>query len=133
MRKIIFTILLFATVFGKAQSYQKTDFGITSTVGTNKVELQFYTPSIVRVLKSPSDKPFIKNSLSVVAAPKKVAITITQKNDIITVKSAAVQVNLNLTSGEIIYTTNKGEQLLQEQPNGANFTPFDDAGSSTFK
>ncbi len=132
MKRIFCITLLFVTIGSKAQSYQKTDFGIATTVGTNKVELQFYTPSIVRVLKSPSDKPFTRNSLSVVATPQKVALTISQKNDILSVKSTSVQVNVNLTSGEVIYATIKGEQLLQEQPNSASFTPFDDAGSNTF-
>jgi alpha-D-xyloside xylohydrolase len=132
MKKVFFAMLLFAAIIGNAQSYQKTDLGIATTVGTNKVELKFYTPTIVRVLKSPSDKPFTKNSLSVVATPQKVALTISQKNDIVTVKTTAVQVIINLTSGEVMYATIKGEQLLQEQPNGVSFTPFDDAGSSTF-
>lgn len=132
MKKVFFVVLLFAAIVGHAQSYQKTNFGISATVGNNKVELQFYTPSIVRILKSPSDKSFTKKSLTVVATPQTVALTIAQKNDIITLKSSAVQVNLNLTSGEVIYVTIKGEQLLQEQPNGVKFTPFDDAGSSTF-
>lgn len=133
MKRIFCIALLFVTIGSKAQSYQKTDLGISTNSGTNKVELQFYTPSIVRVLKSPADKPFTKKSLSVIAAPQKVALTITQKNDIVAVKTAVVQVNVNLTSGDVMYATIKGEQLLQEQPNSASFTPFDDAGSNTFK
>lgn len=60
MKCFFFATVLFGTLTVCAQSYQKTTSGITATVGTNKVELQFYTPSIVRVLKSPSDKTFTK-------------------------------------------------------------------------
>ncbi len=135
MNKIspVFLWMMLVITTGNAQSYQKTSSGITATVGTNKVELQFFTPSIVRVLKSPSDKPFTKKSLSVIATPQTVAFTVNQKGDVVNVKSDKMNVILNLKSGDISYTTNKGEPLLHEQPNGANFTPFDDAGSNTFK
>ena len=115
MKNIHLIALLLSSVYGKAQTYQKTDLGIISNIGANKVELQFYTPSVVRVLKSPIDKPFTKKSLSVIAAPQKVAFTIAQKNDIITVKSAAIKVSLDVQTGEVIYATTNGDQLLQEQ------------------
>jgi alpha-D-xyloside xylohydrolase len=133
MKKVFFIALLFAAIDCKAQPFQKTTLGIAATIGTNKVELQFYTPSIVRVLKSPADKPFTKKSLSVNAAPQKIALVIGQKEDVVNLKSDKMNVSLNLQSGELSYTTNKGEQLLHEQPNGTYFTPFNDAGSNSFK
>ncbi|MBC7890078.1 MAG: DUF5110 domain-containing protein [Ferruginibacter sp.] len=133
MKRVFFVALLFAAADGKAQSFQKTTAGISATIGTNKVELQFYTPSIVHVLKSPIDRPFTKKSLCVIAAPQKVALVIVQKEDVVHLKSGKINVSINLKSGEVLYATNKGEQLLQEQPNGVTFTPFDDAGSNTFK
>src|SRR6185503_13525821 len=43
-----------------------------------------------------------------------------------------LSINLNLTSGAISYFTKSGTPLLKEKKDGADFTPFDDAGSSTF-
>ncbi|HZK47167.1 MAG TPA: hypothetical protein VFC64_04425, partial [Atopostipes sp.] len=65
----IFILILF-TVVGFAQSHNKTKLGVTANVNSMDIEIQFYGPSIVRVIKSPKGKSFIKESLSVVKTPE---------------------------------------------------------------
>ena len=84
MHNKFFTIIIFisiSVVNAKAQPYQKTDLGVKSTINSIEVEIQFYNPSTVRVLKSPEGKTFEKKSLSVIATPQKTDININQKGD----------------------------------------------------
>ncbi len=135
MRQLISILLtaLCLTVNVKAQSYQKTDWGIKTSIHSNDIEIQFYAPSIVRIIKSPKDRPFVKKSLSVIATPQKTRLSIVQKDNTVILKTDNLSVSLNLATGGLVYATGAGLPLLQEQANGASFTPFDDAGSNTFK
>jgi len=134
MSKIIFTnILLVLLYIGcYAQPYQKTDFGIKSSINSIDVEIQFYGPSTVRILKSPEGNAFTKESLSVIKTPQKTAINIKQQGDELSLKSEKLLVLLDLKSGKISFSTLKGEMLLNEKESGAVFTGFDDAGVKTY-
>ena len=62
------TVLLFCglscAAFVTAQDYQRTDYGIKATVDAVDVEVQFFTPSMVRVVKSPHGESFRKRWVS---------------------------------------------------------------------
>ena len=131
MNKIFLTIASFVclVVFSaNAQTYQRTDRGIKSIIDSMKVEIQFYNPSTVRVLKSPEGKNFNKKSFSVIEPPQETDFTINQKGDELYLKSKNVQVDLNMKDGKISFSTSKGETLLNEKVNGVAFTNFNDAG-----
>ena len=61
------------------QDYQQIPEGIKATINSVDVELQFYTPSIVRILKSPNGWKYTKESLSVIETPQKVKTAVTQE------------------------------------------------------
>jgi len=58
---ILSCLLLAGQLF--AQEYQKTNLGVKTKLQSMDVELQFYSPTIVRVLKSPEGIAFKKESL----------------------------------------------------------------------
>ena len=125
--------LVFAISDGsKAQSYQKTDYGIKTDANSIRIEIQFYTPSIVRILKSPQGSIFSKESLSVIKTPQKTKIAINQNGDVLTVSSEIIKVKLNLKSGQVVFADRKGKHLLSEKVSGITFTDFNDAGNPTF-
>jgi alpha-D-xyloside xylohydrolase len=135
MNKKFLITVLFAFVFVnsiKAQTYQKTDLGIKSIINSIEVGIQFYGPSIVRVLKSPEGKAFTKESLSVIKVPQKTAFNIKQAGDELSIKSESIQVTLNLKNGKISFSTPTGESLLSEKEAGVAFTDFNDAGVKTY-
>lgn len=66
-----------------AQDYQKTAYGVKATVNAVDVEVQFFTPSVVRILKSPHGESFEKKSLSVVASPGEVGFKISSRRGIL--------------------------------------------------
>jgi alpha-D-xyloside xylohydrolase len=135
MRKklfIITSLLFILVVIGHAQSYQRTDWGIKTTIHSIDIDISFYNPSTVRILKSPEGKPYTKNSLSVIRVPQKTSFDVTQDKDMLTLKSNSMQVCLNVRDGKISYATAAGRVLLTEKETGVAFTDFNDAGTKTF-
>lgn len=130
------SFLLLLTAFSisntiNAQSWQKTDLGIKAMINSTAIDIQYYTPSTVRVLKSPGGRPVTKESLSVIKKPQKTAFHVKQQRDLVSVKTAALNVALNLKTGDIVYSAVNGELLMKEKQDGVKFTPFNDAGNNT--
>jgi alpha-D-xyloside xylohydrolase len=125
--------LVFAVYFNSnAQTWQKTETGIKTSFNKVNIEIQFYTPSTVRVIKFPETGSFNKKSLSVVAIPQKVTINTKQQGDVLTIKSERIGVRYHLTTGTISFFTQAGMTLLNEKENSAAFKSFNDAGSNTY-
>lgn len=116
----------------QAGEWQKTVEGAKITTNSCMIEVQFYSPAIVRVMKWPTGNNFEKQSLSVVKEAEKVAIKYGTKGDIITLKSDRLTVSVNHVNGQLQFHTRKGESLLTEKTSGSTFTPFNDNGNPTF-
>ena len=129
---LVFVSLIIAATSSYAQSYQKTDGGIKAKINAIDVGIQFYSPSTVRVLKSPEGKTFTKESLSVVKKPQSTKFGITQHGELLSLKTDQLKLEVNLKSGQISYFNLAGEKLLTEKESGASFSDFNDAGSKTF-
>jgi len=129
---LVFLLLMFFAIGSQAQSYTKSNLGIKTQINSTDVEIQFYGPSTVRVLKSPVGKTFEKKSLTVVKEPQAVKFAIKQQGDIVSLKSNKLKVDIDIKSGKISYYTLSGEQLLSEKESGATFTDFNDAGTKTY-
>lgn len=132
MRLHLLLVLLFATVNSQAQTWQRTNAGIKTTVNKLSIEIEFYNPSTVRIIKSPEGSAFTKKSLSVISTPEKINFSAKQQADVLVLKSESISVRCNLSSGTVNFYTNAGTVLLQEKGNSTSFTPFNDAGSNTY-
>lgn len=134
MRRICFfaALLLAAVTNASSQSYVKTANGIETTVNATKIELQLYTPSTVRVLRSPSSTPYKKESLAVIASPGQVNYSVKQQEKNIVIQTAKITLELSTETGAISFHDNKSTKLFAEAAS-AVFTPFDDAGNKTFR
>ena len=119
-------------VAANAQSFEKTDCGIKSSIDSLEIEIQFYNPSTVRVLKSPQGRTYTKKSLSVVEMPQTTKFSVEQSGDELVLKSKIIRVNLNLRSGAIVFSNLQGNPLLREKEHGVAFTDFNDAGNKTY-
>ena len=129
---LMLSLLLVLAIGIQAQSYQKTDLGLKTKINSTDVEIQFYGPSVVRVLKSPVGKAFTKESLTVIKKPQATKFTVNQQGDIVSLKSNKLKVDVDIKSGKIAYASLAGTQLLSEKEASATFTDFDDAGSKTY-
>ena len=123
--------LLFISLGVQAQAYQKTTLGIKTQIKGHEIELQFYSPDIVRVIKYPAGHSFDKQSLSVVLKPGETSFNVKQQGDELILDSRKMQVRLDLNSGNIAFGA-EGKPLLSEKEAGASFSEFDDAGTKTF-
>lgn len=134
-KTLVFVACCLCSAFVWAQDFQRTATGIKATVADKKtdVEVQWYTPNSLRILKTPQGKTIEKKSLSVIALPKDSGIKVTTAdNESVIMKSKNLTVTLNIRTGVVSYAKSDGSLLLKEQENNKAFTPFDDAGRSTY-
>jgi alpha-D-xyloside xylohydrolase len=134
MKRYFILIAFFAgfiSYTSNAQSYQKTDLGIKTVINSIGIEIQFYGPSIVRIIKWPDGKTFVKESLSVIKTPEKTVFSVSKVGDVLTLKSEGMKVNLDMKSGKLSFTNSSGT-LLSEKAGSTSFTDFNDAGLETF-
>jgi len=96
-------LLFFLSMNSQSQNYQKTNHGVKLKIDSIEVEIQFYNPYTVRILKSLYGKPFDKNSLSVTTNPQNINFTINEKNNELRLKSNHIQIYINLTNGIISF------------------------------
>ena len=125
--KLLLISLVGCLANGHSQTFTKTDMGIKTMVNGTSIEIQFYGPSTVRILKWPEGKDFTKESLVVTKAPQKTAFKITQNGNDLSLANENLIVNLNLKSGKVSFKNSTGVSLLNEKESGATFTDFDDA------
>ncbi len=113
-------------------SYQTTNTGIKATIDSTVVEVQFFSPEIVRTIKSPLGTEFRKQSLSVIKKAEDVSFNVKESANTLSLTSDALTVKINTATGAISYLSPGGEVLLQEKEGSSAFSPFDDNGEATY-
>ncbi len=79
---------------------RRTDFGIRSTVHSTTIEIQFYSPSLVRVLKSPGRHNLHQTEpFGQFRSPRTTALAYGRPVMMLLMDSESIQVTLNLKSG----------------------------------
>ena len=133
MKIRILIITLFVLMSGgiSAQTYQKTDYGVKTVINYKNIEIYFYNPSTVRVLKYPQGKSYSKKSLSVIQNLQKTSFKLKQKGDELLIKGEKLDIYLNFKTGKLSFATQKSI-LLSEKEAGTLFTDFIDAGTKTY-
>lgn len=127
--------LCLCTALAWSQTYQQTESGIKTSIPSKQmdVEVQWFNPNSLRVLKTPQGKTVDKKSLSVIALPEKSDVKVsTSGNGQIVMKSPVLVVTLDTKTGVLSYAKADGSLLLKEQENNQAFTPFNDAGKATY-
>lgn len=121
-----------SVVSASGTTVKTTPQGIAAQVDSVAIEISYYTPSSVRVVKTPLNKNLTQKSLSVIASPEKIPVKVKNTGKTVEVSSAKLRSTLNLENGEISFFTVAGEPLVTEQGN-AMFTPMNDAGTPALK
>ena len=130
MKKVFYLILLLTLCqVGQinAHKFEKTSLGGIYEVNGVDIEVQFYTPSIVRIIKAPKGRAYEKKSLSVIANPQQVIFTSHKSGKNIRLESDQLRIIIDQCSGVVSFYTKKGKKLLLEK-SAAIFTDFNDAG-----
>jgi len=132
MRQLIFLALVISLAgSAKSQQYQKTELGIKTVINSIGIEIQFYNPSIVRIIKWPEGRSFTKESLSVIKSPEKTSFTVRQSGNILSLRSSELLTFLDLKTGKISFSASAGT-LLSEKEGSVVFADFNDAGNKTY-
>ncbi len=116
----------------QAQFYIRTDLGIKTEIDSIGIEIQFYNPSTIRVIKWPVGETYSKRSLSVIKVPQKTHVDCQIKGDKLSIQSEGLTVVLNMKQGTLSFKAPNGKSLLNEKKSFENFTPFNDAGESSY-
>ena len=92
--------------------------------GETDVKVEFYTPTIVRVVKTPVGHQSVQPSLVVLAKPE--AVSVTQKG--LSASSGQLSVVLNAKTGALTFSDGKGRVLLREK--SMKFEPLTTGGNA---
>lgn len=96
------------------------------------VNVEFYSPSIVRVYKAPLGQTREKNSLAVIKTPERVNVTTAEKDGYVCLSSDSLTVKIDPSTGGIVFYDNRGRKMLADKDYGTQFTDFNDAGTPSF-
>ena len=116
-----------------AQKVERTADGVRLDVdgGKMKCEVMFYSPSIVRVMKTPRQTMPAEESLAVTMKPQKTDFKVEETAGAVTLKSSEVSVTLGKQDGSVSFTDAAGKSLLREQ-GAAGFTPITDGANKGY-
>ncbi len=132
MKPVIFLASLILCLPAWAANYKRIENGIKTTVESVDIELQFYTPSILRILKYQEGERPEKKSYSVIKEAEKVPFTITDGDSVTMLNSDRLVVEINHRTGRISFKDKTGKKLLSEKDWGAQFTPVNYGDNATF-
>jgi len=133
MRKIYLLLWLLCVLTPlRAQSFVRTDSGIKTSMQSLNLEIQFFTPQIVRVYRTPDNTNPVKESLSVTKKPESVNLNITQDDNVVVLASDKIKVCVHLITGKVSFFDSANTPLFTEKDFGAQFTPVYDVRKATF-
>jgi alpha-D-xyloside xylohydrolase len=123
VRNLIPFLVVFSTISAFAQ-VKPADDGFSATVRGVDVKVEFYTPDIVRVLKTAATSNLEnKKDFVVELAPQHPSVRVTSANGIARAVSSKLEVTMDLETGKIAFNDLQGTRLLAEKEYGAHFMP----------
>lgn len=131
LTRTLLPVIVVVNLSARAQTIERTAEGIRTSSGSYQVEVRFYSPAIVRILKFPAAGIPAKKSLSVIKTPGKVPFTIKKNDDELRMTTSELVVIFNQKTGQFSYKTPRQQDLLNEKEGGASFKPFNDAGQQS--
>lgn len=91
--------------------------GIVSAQSNTRVEVTFYTPSIVHIYKAPAQNKDVKQSLSVTMKPEQVKVTQSKdklSDNVIVDVYKSSELTVNVYNNSVSFKDKKGNTILQE-------------------
>ncbi len=118
-----------------SQAYQRTAHGIKTRVKQQNVEIAFYAPGIVRVVKYPMECPvFLKKSYAVVKEPEGISPRISDEgSNSVRVEAGDLLVRLNVETGKVSFETRAGKKLFTEKDSASHFAYLQNSGLPLYR
>lgn len=95
------------------------------------IDVTFYTPSIVRVLKHPKSVTSLPESLVVIKTPEQVNVKTAKSGNLMTAQSDVVKVTVNTNTGAVEFTSPDGTGILSDY--STSFSPESHGGVGTYR
>ena len=133
MKKQLITLfmLAFVSVGVSAAAFVRTPGGIKATIDSIDVEVEYYTPSAVRILKHDRNSRQDDGSYSVIAKPAAVEFTVKESGKIVRLQSSRLRVDVNTSTGDVAFYAPGSGCLLKEA--GMAVSGIDDCGDKAYK
>ena len=96
------------------------------------VSIEFYSPTTVRVLKTPAGTVDPRESLVVIQPGQRPDVKVADKGNSLTLTTSDVKVVADTKTGGIRFYDNKGNLMLTDKDHGTQFTPISDAGKPSY-
>lgn len=124
IEKLLFPIFLIissnlASLANSAENVSK----INRKINNINISIHFYSPDIVRVVKSKDSADVQRESQSVIKTPEKVPVQIEENEREIKLKSTSLIVSLNKNTGVIMFHNNDNKLLVAEKNDGTTLSP----------
>lgn len=114
-------------------TYKAIPNGVETGSDGNKVAIEWFSPSVVRICRYPSSQTPEKKSFSVVATPEKVNYKVSNGGDELIMKSDRLTVIYDSDSDKVtVADARTGKRLIAEKSASASFSPFSDNGRATY-
>lgn len=129
MKRILISFFVMAALCMSAKT-AKPEF---ETVAAGiAIQLDFITPSTVRVVKYPMTKKITKQSYAVNAAPADIKVQTKESGDAATVASDNLSVTIDKKTGLLTFKSKNGRQLIRENKS-PQFSQKKDLGADTYE
>lgn len=119
---IVFLVTILSGMLN-AQNYRRITNGIKAEVESVDIEVHFYSPTIVRILKYPRNETPETNSFSVIKKEENTPFQIKQYNNVVNLSSSDVVVSLNLITGDVSFSSIDASPLISEKSAATIFIP----------
>lgn len=118
------SFLLAFGLHAETSTWQKTPYGAKTTTDNQNIEIQYFTPRIVRIIKYPLDSPAPSTaSFSIIAEPDSALnISLKQSSGKTIVSAGAMQVIANNKTGLLSFKSSNG-RLLTAEASAPSFVP----------
>lgn len=130
MRKGLFSFIAMscAGIVLNAGVVSHSGSGVTIVVDSVTVDLSFYTPSTVRVVKYVGSQKPDKESYAVIANPTDVGCKVKESGRNTTVSTSGMSVRVDNQTGRIVFLSPSGKELIRENaaPQFTHITDLDD-------
>jgi alpha-D-xyloside xylohydrolase len=133
MKKILVLASLFFSSRLTAQDYSQIPYGFRAVADGVVTEVTCYGPGTLRVQKYPVGDTVRRQSLSVVREPGGAAPIIEKRQSTVLLTTPDLIAEFDGQTGQVLFRDPKSKALLlREKPEGAQFTPGEDAGRPNY-
>ncbi|WP_430790827.1 glycoside hydrolase family 31 protein [Virgibacillus flavescens] len=103
---------------GPVVSYKKNESSFAFDCEHGYVNIQFFTPSIVRIVMNPGQVPVLDNSKAVIAPPAAVEVFEKKESDSVILKTSQLELVINQTPFRVTVMDENGIVILDEGERG---------------